>query len=66
MLELEHIQKSFDGVPVLKDISLQVAGRRDRFHSGALWLRKDHAAEFDPWALWMLTSGRDSLRAGRT
>lgn len=25
MLELEHIQKSFDGVPVLKDISLQVA-----------------------------------------
>lgn len=24
MLELEHIQKSFDGVPVLKDISLQV------------------------------------------
>ena len=25
MLELEHIQKSFDGVPVLKDITLQVA-----------------------------------------
>ena len=25
MLELEHIQKSYDGVPVLKDISLQVA-----------------------------------------
>ena len=25
MLELDHIQKSFDGVPVLKDISLQVA-----------------------------------------
>ena len=24
MLELEHLQKSFDGVPVLKDISLQV------------------------------------------
>lgn len=24
-MELEHIQKSFDGVPVLKDISLQVA-----------------------------------------
>ena len=24
MLELDHIQKSFDGVPVLKDISLQV------------------------------------------
>ena len=23
MLELEHIQKSFDGVPVLKDISLE-------------------------------------------
>ncbi len=25
MLELEHIRKSFDGVPVLKDITLQVA-----------------------------------------
>ena len=25
MLELDHIQKSYDGVPVLKDISLQVA-----------------------------------------
>ena len=24
MLELNHIQKAFDGVPVLKDISLQV------------------------------------------
>ena len=24
MLELEHIQKAFDGVPVLKDLSLQV------------------------------------------
>lgn len=24
MLELEHIRKSFDGVPVLKDITLQV------------------------------------------
>lgn len=24
MLELEHLQKSFDGVPVLKGISLQV------------------------------------------
>ena len=25
MLELEHIRKCFDGVPVLKDITLQVA-----------------------------------------
>ena len=24
MLELKHIQKSFDGSPVLKDISIQV------------------------------------------
>ena len=28
MLELEHIQKSFDGVPGLKDISLQVQTER--------------------------------------
>ena len=48
MLELEHIQKSFDGVPVLKDISLQVAdGEIVSILGPSGW--KDHAAEFDPW-----------------
>ena len=27
MLKLDHIQKSFDGVPVLRDITLQVEDR---------------------------------------
>ena len=28
MLKLDHIQKSFDGVPVLRDITLQVPHRK--------------------------------------
>ena len=44
MLELTHIQKSFDGVTVLKDISMQVE-EGDCLHSRAFRLRQDPAAE---------------------
>ncbi len=45
MLELTHIQKSFDGVTVLKDISMQVEEGEIVSILGAFRLRQDHLAE---------------------
>ena len=42
MLELEHIQKAFDGVPVLKDLSLQARP----------------PCSISSWASWMPTRER--------
>lgn len=47
MLELTHIQKSFDGVTVLKDISIQVEEGEIVSILGPSGCGKNHLAEFD-------------------
>lgn len=48
MLELSHIQKSFDGVSVLKDISIQVEDGEIVSILGPSGQGQDHPAEHHP------------------